>query len=753
MTSSHSFFQHPVILVRGFQNERDASHPSPSLLQHPALLESGFRGARNVHLSSLSSFDTPTLSSTYTSSNNYHLTHQSQSSYNSLLPHPVLLERSISTSERSISNTYYHSVTQPHSNPHQQFLNRSEETCPPELTGSKRTRWLKAGKKAQLNQELLSKLPNFQWPVEFYGTPIHLHYNTPESVVLFLIQRLQNIKVYVIDTESDKPTKQHPKGLPSLIQVQAIVNQTSSTVLLIEVQHLPYRNTSLFNLIKTLCSLIFSCNNTIMGWGEITEELKSFQHFHLFDHSQIINTFNIQKGFLHQWNQQHPHTVECLQHTSSNLPDISSEDYLICCVNSDDLMDDSSNHDKYNDDHHLCKCPNSNRPYKMKDPMWALQTAIKYSFNEALDKSMTMNTWSCGLDIHLKTWQFFEDQCTRENLISYAMNDLFASTKLFFHFDLSTFSNHFTSFLPSLNLIKQQPSTTFPLYFVLSDSHSTFVPPLITTSSYQIVVKSISGLKWFDAKQRHLSALSLITTPPYASYFTAATKVLFLIGTNSVRLFNTSELLSQVEQFLTILRTNHAQFSNTNNTHMVACFPCRKLSNHFSSYSSLEANISSYNRELIRLSNLLHFNVIDFHVSNHHLGIDNLHIDKPYRNLVSNSITTFFASLPTESPSSSTTKINRRSLEAIKKRNTTRHHKMAQIQKELVISRSIEQPWTLKNVKDFLHKQQIKHAKVPPVRNNKVRLQFNTISDLHQTDEALPIDTFSTENFYRCCFF
>ncbi len=142
--------------------------------------------------------------------------------------------------------------------------------------------------------------------------------------------------------------------------------------------------------------------------------------------------------------------------------------------------------------------------------MWALKRALKYLLNQALDKSTTMNVWSCSFDTSLIIWKTFEDHCIRERIILHVINDLFACTNLFFHLDHSSFSNHLPSILLNLNMISHETTSTWLLYFVPSNSHAKFVPPLIITSSHQIVVKADLSLKWFDEYNHQLSALFMI---------------------------------------------------------------------------------------------------------------------------------------------------------------------------------------------------------------------------------------------------
>ena len=43
-----------------------------------------------------------------------------------------------------------------------------------------------------------------------------------ESHIRGILNKISAVRLYNIDTESDKPTRQHPHPLPALIQIQAI---------------------------------------------------------------------------------------------------------------------------------------------------------------------------------------------------------------------------------------------------------------------------------------------------------------------------------------------------------------------------------------------------------------------------------------------------------------------------------------------------------------------------------------------------
>ena len=191
---------------------------------------------------------------------------QSYFSRNSLLQFPNNSVNSSHVANSRNNDLISPDIQQPQSNPHERFLNRSETNCPKHLTDQQRTKWLKAGVKAQKNQELLSTKDPFHWSTSHYNSPIHIHHQTPLNIVRSLTQRMSTVHLFTIDTESDKPSIQHPTPVPALIQIQAIHSEHSATVILIEVQHLPDQSTVLFFynficLISPILRIISTFNN------------------------------------------------------------------------------------------------------------------------------------------------------------------------------------------------------------------------------------------------------------------------------------------------------------------------------------------------------------------------------------------------------------------------------------------------------------------------------------------------------------
>jgi hypothetical protein len=287
-----------------------------------------------------------------------------------------------------------------------------------------------------------------------------------------------------------------------------------------------------------------------------------------------------------------------------------------------------------------------------------------------------------------------------------------------------------------------QSSSTTPTYFVLTDSHGKYVSSPITTSSYSIIIKAVSGLQWIDQYKSNLSALALLSTPTLDSHISSATALMFLIGTNSVRCTSASIIITQITTLITFLRSRHTHLSDKNCINIVPCFPCFKPFYPLNTYDSLLDNIAQYNALLFDLSITLNFTIVDFHVMNHHIGVDRMHIAFKYNSLVQNSIVDYFEYL-----SSTLTvlpvKTIGRSPEAKARRNKRGHIKLSLKQQQYYFTRPIASTWSLQSIKQYLHQQKIKYAKIPPIYRKILRIQFNNPTDLQVAEATLSQDAFS----------
>ena len=202
-----------------------------------------------------------------------------------------------------------------------------------------------------------------------------------------LIEYAKLTQEYSIDTESQsRPPPQRPD--PALLQIEFVHPDYPSIIVLIEMLHLPEQASISFMKIKELCQVIFSKGHVINSWGEVEEELEDFCRFHLFDQSNIkqIKPKDIQSDFKPLFHAKYPTSpyVELKQNQT-----------------------------------------------------YSLQMAVFVTFNEWIDKRMTLADWGCGIDLALGTYKSSRGCGEREDeeeirrlMTIYAMNDCFGVTKL-----------------------------------------------------------------------------------------------------------------------------------------------------------------------------------------------------------------------------------------------------------------------------------------------------------------------------------
>ena len=151
--------------------------------------------------------------------------------------------------------------------------------------------------------DLASHYPPFQ-PLNH--KPFFINYRTTEQTLSQLIEVTNNSKLFIFDTESISLYKQRNK--PALIQLQIILFNLFSYVVLMEVYYLPLTHEPTFQLIQQLFNYSFDSNETIYVWGSM-DELKHFFDFNLFSTDQIdsSNNISLQDYFKYYWNEHHPH--------------------------------------------------------------------------------------------------------------------------------------------------------------------------------------------------------------------------------------------------------------------------------------------------------------------------------------------------------------------------------------------------------------------------------------------------------------
>ena len=260
--------------------------------------------------------------------------------------------------------------------------------------------------------DLASRYPPFQ-PLNH--KQIFINYRTTEETLFHLIEATNNSNLFTLDTESICVYKQPNK--PALIQLQIMLSNLFSYVILIEVCHLPRTYEPTFQLIQQLFNYLFDSNKTIYMWGSINE-LKHFLDFGLFSSDQIYlsNNINLQDYFKCYWNEHHPH--------QSSLPSTDNLSECIC---------------------EMCLGIQPNNP-------WSLQDAIAFQTNQWLDKRHTRSPFFIGLDPSLTHLNSKELEY-RQLMTRYAAYDCLSMHQL----------------LISMNMIdNQQPSITSPNTYIIN---------------------------------------------------------------------------------------------------------------------------------------------------------------------------------------------------------------------------------------------------------------------------------------------
>ncbi|CAF4387345.1 unnamed protein product [Rotaria socialis] len=277
------------------------------------------------------------------------------------------------------------------------------------------------------NEDLRTKYPPFESSSHF--NIIHLHYKSTIDTLNQLISKAYKTKRYVVDTESQKgETERHG----ALIQIQFLHSSGQSTIILIEINYLPDKQSNLYKKIIELCEIIFNNGNEVLAWGPLANEFTNFHHLDLIHIGKNIIPINLQSLFSSGKNIQITHPE--MERRDEITADTSYYPYDTPGDNDD--MDDEQQINDILFGSHRQTHVNSN-------DIWSLQKAIETTFGKFLDKFETVNYWKCGLDLQLNTWEqkLFSkhhydkttEQQRRLSMIQYVAHDCLAVADLYFH--------------------------------------------------------------------------------------------------------------------------------------------------------------------------------------------------------------------------------------------------------------------------------------------------------------------------------
>ena len=291
------------------------------------------------------------------------------------------------------------------------------------------------------------------------------------------------------------------------------------------------------------------------------------------------------------------------------------------------------------------------------------------------------------------------------------------------------------------------PDDSRSSFLLLTDSHGRYFPPLLETPAYSITTHSTSGLSWSNAYNSSLCAYSLISSSSFSSRLVNFSRLLFLIGSNSIRSTSASTIINHIEHLVDYLRYTYPHLSHPAAIGIIYTFPCYKTSASFPTLSSLHLNINRYNSLLRDLALKKHFLLLDLSVTPAQLNRDGLHLLPIHSSTIWSSIVNYFASLIPPSKSSSRTHV--RSRLAILQRNRRRHAKLRLRQQQFIVIRPIDPLWRLSEVKDYLHHHQIFYTNILNIRHRQVTIRFNNLSRQEHAIHTLSSNVFDADHYYR----
>ena len=304
-------------------------------------------------------------------------------------------------------------------------------------------------------------------------------------------------------------------------------------------------------------------------------------------------------------------------------------------------------------------------------------------------------------------------------------------------------------------------------FLVVSDSHARCIPSPYFSSSFKLITKAVSGLKWIDHYQRNICEKVLLSSGEMVRYLSEVDAVFFLIGTNSVRIFPAEQVIDQVKEIITSIRQEYRHLNDPDRITIALTFPCLKLTRRFSTERRMMENIDSFNQRLRSLSCEMCFKVLDIHLTVDNLGNDRIHIHRSSQHLVVDSIIDHFDrfaqarlnSIPTpvnpvssEASSSVTVEDKRsqsdnRTEEALGRRNEKRFEKLKAKQKHHVIKRKNFSKWTFSQVKKYLRSMNVRYGGIAPIANGILKVQFNNQQDQDMAEALLDEDKFDENHF------
>jgi hypothetical protein len=260
-------------------------------------------------------------------------------------------------------------------------------------------------------------------------------------------------------------------------------------------------------------------------------------------------------------------------------------------------------------------------------------------------------------------------------------------------------------------------------------------------------------------------------------------RFILLIGTNTIRSHSATQSITHVISFLTHLRRTYVQFNSSTSVVLVLAFPCQKTSVRFPTSVSLMTNIMDYNARLQSLAISSTCLLLDLHILVSHLAPDLMHLRHIHQHVVLDTLSLFLAQLrlthsrhvdvsiaPANSAAVTSThrvisieaqsipfvttnqltqpipQSQRRSREALTRRNKRRHERTHVRQHEYVVRRTFSPTWSITQMKLLLREQSIRYGCIPPPNHNVLRILFNTATHQLHAEATLPENIFDANS-------
>jgi hypothetical protein len=304
-------------------------------------------------------------------------------------------------------------------------------------------------------------------------------------------------------------------------------------------------------------------------------------------------------------------------------------------------------------------------------------------------------------------------------------------------------------------------------FLVVGDSHARCILLPCTSPLFKMITKAVSGLKWVDRYQQNLCGKVLLSSGEMIRYLSEADTVLFMIGTNSVRIFSAEQIIDQVKGIITSIRQEYRNLNDPDSITIALTFPCLKFTQRFSTERKMMENIDSFNERLRSLSSEMCFKVLDCHLTIENLGSDRIHIHRACHHLIVDSIVDHFDRFAQARLSSTTTSIHldsseasssiavedkgsqsaNRSQEALHDRNQTRFAKLKAKQQRHSIKRRICPKWTYSQLKKYLKSMNIRYGEIVPIANGVLKVQFNNQEDQDMSEVLFGEDKCDENHF------